>query len=149
MRAMRDPALVPETAVRAALPQDFIRGVSSSAYQSEGGKLDFNWQRRNDSHPEQDRYGTSVDFRNRYRDDVALAKKLGVNTYRIGINWARVEPKKGQINESELAYYDDLIRALKEAGIAPLITLSHFVEPGWVADQGSWGNPQTTADFVA
>ncbi len=129
-------------------PVDFIWGVSASGYQSEGGHVDSNWDRYNASTPSQDRYGTSVDFRHRYREDVMLAKDLGVNTFRIGINWARVEPRKGEIDEAELAYYDDLLLAMQEVGIAPLITLDHFVYPGWVADQGAWTRPQTVDDFV-
>lgn len=145
---LKGPDAIAVTAAQ-ALPPDFIWGVSSSAYQSEGGALDSNWSRWNDSHPEQDRYGNSVDFRHRYREDVALARQLGVSTFRVGINWARVEPEKGQIDQAELAFYDDLILALKQAGIKPLITLEHFVRPGWVSDQGGWTNPQTTTDFVA
>lgn len=130
------------------LPSDFIWGVSASGYQSEGGNVDSNWDRYNAAAPDQDRYGSSVDFRHRYREDVGLAKDLGVNTFRIGINWARVEPRKGEFDEAELAYYDDVVLAMKQAGIAPLITLDHFVYPGWVADQGAWTNPRTTEDFV-
>lgn len=132
-----------------SLPSNFIWGVSTSAFQAEGGALDSEWSRLNATDTKQDRYGNSVDFRHRYREDVALAKDLGVNTYRIGINWARVEPKEGQIDEAELAYYDDLILSLKQAGIAPLITLDHFDYPGWASDQGGWVNPKTTKDFVA
>ena len=132
-----------------SLPAGFIWGVSSSAFQSEGGVLDSDWTRHNASDKTQDRYGSSVDFRHRYREDVQLAHDLGVNTYRIGINWARVEPKRGQYDQAELAYYDDLTLAIKQAGIAPLITLDHFDIPGWVADQGGWTNPDTTKEFVA
>ena len=129
------------------LPAAFIWGVSASGYQSEGGNVDSNWDRYNAASVEMDRYGTSVDFRHRYREDIALAHDLGVNTFRIGIDWARVERKPGQFDETELAYYDDVIRAMKEAGIAPLITLDHFVYPGWVADQGAWTNAKTVDDF--
>ncbi len=144
----------PAVASAQALPAGFIWGVSSSAFQSEGGDVDSNILRLNkksvgDKDKPQDPYGSSVDFRHRYREDIALARDLGVNTYRIGINWARVEPRQGQIDEAELAYYDDLIKALKEAGIQPLITLDHFVHPGWVADQGGWSNPQTVDEFVS
>jgi beta-glucosidase len=131
------------------LPAGFIWGVSSSAFQSEGGVLDSDWSRHNATDKSQDRYGSSVDFRHRYRQDIALAHDLGVNTYRIGINWARVEPRPGQIDPVEMAYYDDVILAIRQAGIAPLITLDHFDIPGWVADQGGWTNPKTTRDFVA
>jgi beta-glucosidase len=130
------------------LPAGFIWGVSASGYQSEGGNVDSNWDRYNAGNPEQDRYGHSVDFRHRYREDVGLARDLGVNTFRIGINWARIEPRRGEFDPAELAYYDDLILWMKQAGIAPLITLDHFVYPGWVADQGAWTNARTATDFV-
>jgi beta-glucosidase len=131
------------------LPQDFLWGVSSSGFQSEGGAFDSDWMRHNAADPKQDRYGTSVDFRHRYREDVGLAADLGVNVFRIGVNWALLEPRPGQVDEAAQAYYDDLIAALLEAGLAPLITLDHFDFPGWVTDQGGWLNPKTCADFVA
>lgn len=145
---LKAPAKI-DVSPAASMPPDFIWGVSSSAFQSEGGPVNSNWGLHDDPLKPLDVYGTSVDFRHRYREDVALAKQLGVNTYRIGINWARVEPEKGKIDATEMAYYDDLILALKEAGIAPLITLDHFIYPKWVSDQGAWNNPETTTEFVA
>ena len=142
--ALKEPAKV-AVVPAASMSAGFIWGVSSSAFQSEGGPVNSNWG----LHKSQDAYGTSVDFRHRYREDVALAKQLGVNTYRIGIDWARVEPEKGKIDAKEMAYYDDLILALKQAGIAPLITLDHFIYPKWVSEQGAWTNPETTTEFVA
>lgn len=133
--------------IKSTLPADFIWGVSSSGFQSEGGELDSNWNRRHQK-PDSDPYGMSVDFRHRYREDIQLAKNLGVNTYRIGINWARVEPKQGQYDATELAYYDDVMREMKAAGIAPLITLDHFIYPGWVYEQGGWSKEKTKDDFV-
>ena len=132
----------------AAFPADFIWGVSASGYQSEGGDVDSNWDRYNKETPTQDRYGRSVDFRHRYREDIALAKSLGCNTFRIGINWARVEPKEGIWDETELAYYDDVVDAMLEAGLAPLITLDHFVYPGWMDKHGGWVNPKSVTGFV-
>jgi beta-glucosidase len=132
----------------APLPSDFIWGVSASGWQSEGGHVDSNWSRYNAETPSQDRYGSSVDFRHRYREDIALAKDLGVGMFRIGINWARVEPREGEFDEAELAYYDDVIDAMIEAGLKPLITLDHFVYPGWVDRQGAWVNPKTLHDFT-
>jgi beta-glucosidase len=135
-------------AAKCALPADFIWGVSASGWQSEGGNVDSNWDRYNAGAENQDPYGRSIDFRHRYREDIALARDLGVNTFRIGINWARVEPRDGAFDEMELAYYDDLIAALKEAGIAPMVCLDHFVYPGWIADRGAWTSPDTVTRFV-
>lgn len=129
-------------------PLAFIWGVSSSGYQSEGGFVDSNWDRYNSETPSHDRYGNSVDFRNRYRQDILLAKSLGVSTFRIGINWARVEPADGEIAIKELEYYDDVIGTMIDAGIEPLITLDHFVYPGWIDRDGGWVNPDTTTRFI-
>ena len=150
--ALRLPP-APAVAPARPLPADFLWGVSSSAFQSEGGNVDSTSLRANAASikagkPPQDPIGNSVDFRHRYREDIALARGLGINTYRISISWARVEPRRGQVDVAELAYYDDVIAALKEAGIQPLLTLDHFAYPGWVADQGGWINPRTVDDFV-
>ena len=131
------------------LPANFIWGVSASGWQSEGGNVDSNWDRYNAETPTQDRYGSSVDFRHRYREDIARAKDLGVGMFRIGINWARVQPREGVYDQTELAYYDDVVDAMLEAGLQPLITLDHFVYPGWVDRQGAWTDPKTVADFTA
>lgn len=58
-----------------SLPPSFKWGVASSAYQSEGGYTNSNWDIYN-ANPlaTQDPYGTSVDFRHRYRSDIALAQ---------------------------------------------------------------------------
>lgn len=130
------------------LPENFIWGTSSSAYQTEGGNVASNWDRYNAENPSQDRYALSVDFRHRYREDLGLAKDLGCNTHRFGINWARVEPREGEFDEGELQYYDDVIRVMLEAGLEPLLTLDHFVYPGWVDRLGGWVNPRTPELFV-
>ena len=36
----------------------------------------------------------------RYKEDVALAKRLGCNAYRLSIEWARVEPRRGEIDQA-------------------------------------------------
>ena len=67
-------------------------------------------------------------------DDVALLQALHVDSYRFSIEWARVEPTRGNFDEAALQHYDDLINALRAAGIKPLVTLHHFSNPIWIAD---------------
>ncbi|WP_132993419.1 family 1 glycosylhydrolase [Gordonia zhaorongruii] len=121
------------------MPKGFLWGVSSSGFQAEGHSPPSNWTRYIRAGKTDDAVGTSVDFRHRYREDVALAKALGVEVYRVGIEWARVEPRPGRIDQRELAYYDDLIRTIVDAGMRPMITLDHWVYPAWIADHGGWG----------
>ncbi|MFW0787467.1 family 1 glycosylhydrolase [Gordonia sp. CPCC 206044] len=130
-------------AAPATLPDGFLWGVSSSGFQSEGSSPDSNWRRYIEQGKTDDRIGSSVDFRHRYRDDIALAQRLGVKVYRVGVEWARVEPRPGVIDRTELAYYDSVIAAIVAAGMRPMITLDHWVYPGWVEDRGGWANPST------
>lgn len=67
-------------------------------------------------------------------DDVQLLEDLHLDGYRFSVEWARVEPKKGMIDEAALDHYSKLLDALIAKGIRPMITIHHFSNPVWVAD---------------
>ena len=67
-------------------------------------------------------------------DDAALVAALGVDSYRFSIEWARIEPTKGLIDEAAIAHYRAQLMALRAMGIRPLVTLHHFSNPVWVDD---------------
>lgn len=125
------------------MPDDFLWGVSSSGFQSEGSSPDSNWMRYIRAGKTDDAIGDSVDFRHRYREDIARATTMGMKVYRVGIEWSRVEPVEGRIDQTELAYYDDLVAAIVHAGMRPMLTLDHWVYPGWIADRGGWADART------
>jgi beta-glucosidase len=66
--------------------------------------------------------------------DIALLQALHVDSYRFSMEWARIEPQQGMIDEAALQHYSDLLDALKAAGIRPLVTIHHFSNPVWVDD---------------
>ena len=78
--------------------------------------------------------GDAVDGYTLALDDIALLQALHVDSYRFSIEWARVEPSRGNFDEAALQHYDDVINALVAAGIKPLVTLHHFSNPRWIAD---------------
>ena len=47
------------------------------------------------------------------------------------------------------AFYDHVIAAIKAAGMRPMITLDHWVYPGWEAAQGGWSRPGMLTDWLA
>ncbi|NDV09478.1 glycoside hydrolase family 1 protein, partial [Rhodococcus sp. IEGM 248] len=127
--------LAPATAAHAApLPDDFLWGVATSGFQSEGSSPDSNWRRYSDSGRTHDAIGTSVDFRHRYTEDITRAADLGVDVFRFGVEWARLQPAPGVWDDTELRYYDDVVHEITSRGMTPMITLDHWVYPGWVAD---------------
>jgi beta-glucosidase len=78
--------------------------------------------------------GDAVDGYTMSIADVELLKQLHVDSYRFSIEWARVEPSRGNFDEAALQHYSDLIDALRAANIKPLVTLHHFSNPLWIAD---------------
>ncbi|WP_433567140.1 family 1 glycosylhydrolase [Nocardia sp. CA-151230] len=133
----------------APLGPDFLWGVAASGFQSEGHAPDSNWTRYVAQGKTEDPYNDSVDFFTNYRADIERARQLGVKVYRIGIEWARVQPAPGVWSQEGLAFYDNVLSAMAEAGIRPMITLDHWVIPGWEVDRGGWNNPGIVEDWLA
>ena len=138
-------------------PAGFLWGTATSAHQIEGSPLADGagpsiWQRFSHT-PNLVRDGdtgdVACDHYRRYAEDVALMRSLGTNAYRFSIAWARILPNgRGAVNEAGLGFYDRLVDALLESGIAPMATLFHWDLPAALDDRGGWLNPDM-ADWFA
>lgn len=85
----------------------------------------------------------AIDFYHRYPEDIALFAEMGFTCLRISIAWARIFPQGDEVepNEAGLAFYDRLFDEMAQAGIKPLVTLSHYEMPyGLVKNYGGWAN---------
>ena len=122
-------------------PVEFLWGVSTAGFQSEGGDTASVWAKWDSQGHTKDRVGLAVDFLHRYREDIDLAANMGNNAFRISIEWSRIEPEQGVIDQDALAYYDDLINAITARGMQPVVTLIHFNYPLWLEDECGWDNP--------
>src|SRR5271167_4779667 len=102
----------------------FRWGVAGSAFQSEGDIPACNWRvyLSDGRHPGLEPYRESIDFRHRYREDIALAKGLGVDVFRFGLSWARVEPARGVVDDEGWSFYRDIVSAITDAGMEPMPT---------------------------
>jgi beta-glucosidase len=127
------------------LPANFLLGASSSAFQTEGG-LDNNWTDWElatwpDGTPHiknGDRAGRAADSWNLWPDDVAALEKLGANSYRLSLEWSRLQPNEGEWDEAAAAHYREVLKGLRAKGINPFVTLYHFALPRWFAAKGGW-----------
>jgi beta-glucosidase len=138
-------------------PEGFVWGVSTSAYQIEGGTdLDGRgpsiWDTfaaRPGAIADGKDGSRAADHRRRMPDDVALLARLGVRAYRFSVAWPRVQPDgRGAISESGLDFYRALVDALLDAGIEPYVTLYHWDLPQAVEDKGGWPIRETAARFA-
>jgi beta-glucosidase len=129
------------------MPDGFMWGVSTSAYQIEGataedGRGPSIWDTFA-AEPGHIADGTTgevaCDHYHRYAEDVALIAGLGVDAYRFSISWPRVQPDgTGPANPAGLAFYDRLVDALLERGVDPVATLFHWDLPQPLEDAGGW-----------
>jgi beta-glucosidase len=78
--------------------------------------------------------------------DLQLVAALNVDSYRFSIEWARIEPTRGTIDEAAIQHYRDELVALKAMGIRPLVTIHHFSNPVWVADPRAIDCPTGPSD---
>lgn len=150
--AVQVPVAVAEPAGGPAAPvaEGFHWGVATSGFQVEGSNPDSNWRRYSDAVAPTggaDPVNDSVDFWNRYSEDIANAAAMGVNTFRLGVEWARIEPAPGEYDDDALRHYDRIIDTIRGHGMTPMITMIHFVYPGWLADRGGMLSDEAVPAF--
>lgn len=135
------------------LPEDFLWGASTSAYQVEGASLeDGKGPSCQDvkAVPE----GTSdlkvcADEYHHYKEDIALFAEMGFKTYRFSISWSRIIPEgTGAVNPKGIAYYNNVINECLKYNIQPLVTMFHFDMPAALDKRGSWSNPESVDWFL-
>ncbi len=125
-------------------PDEFLIGVATAGYQCEGGYNIGDGPRNNwaewESRPGNERTGACARFWEMPERDLDLARGLGLNAFRMSIEWARLQPirvrrllpRAPAWDWAALDRYADIIRMARERELEPVITLHHFTHPYWV-----------------
>lgn len=130
-------------------PKNFLWGTAASAYQIEGrdtndGKGDHIWNiyEREPGHIYENQTGDiACDHIHRFKEDVAIMKKMGLKAYRFSMDWSRLLPEgTGRVNETGVKFYSDLIDELLANGVEPFITMYHWELPYELYKKGGWLN---------
>ncbi|QPZ38958.1 GH1 family beta-glucosidase [Paramicrobacterium chengjingii] len=137
-------------------PPTFMWGSATAAAQVEGagheeGKRDSVWDafaRVPGAVARGENLEVAVDHYHRYREDVAIMRDIGLDTYRFSTSWARVLPDDGDVNQQGIDFYSRLVDELLEAGILPWMTLYHWDLPQALEERGGWANRETAERFV-
>lgn len=138
-------------------PKEFIWGCAASAYQVEGawneaGKKPSIWDTFVHT-PGRIANGetgdVAVDHYHRYKADVGLMQKLGLDAYRFSTAWTRILPDgTGSVNKAGLDFYDRLVDELLKHKIEPYVCLFHWDLPQALQDKGGWVNRETAYAFA-
>ncbi|WP_181727591.1 GH1 family beta-glucosidase [Streptomyces sp. PT12] len=152
-----DPTTVSEGAGFPRFPRGFFFGAATASYQIEGahdvgGRGPSIWDTycREPGRVAEGATGdVACDHYHRYREDVALLRELGVDSYRFSVAWPRVQPTgAGPANAEGLDFYDRLVDELLAAGISPAATLYHWDLPQALEDRGGWRVRETAERFA-
>jgi|SRR5579859_662650 len=124
----------------AKAPDGFLWGAATSGHQTEGGNVNSDGWLNETVQPTvfAEPSGDACDSYHRYPEDIAIAAGLGLNCYRLGLEWARIEPEDGRFSMAALDHYARMLRACREQGLTPIVTLSHFTVPRWFAMRGGF-----------
>ena len=133
-----------------SLKKNLLLGTATAATQIEGGDENNNWARFAAEGKVEDKTSPvrACDHYNRWREDIDLMAEMGMQIYRFGIEWSRIEPRQGKFSDEVLAHYREEIEYMREKGIKPMLTLHHFTNPLWFEDMGAWENKNAPDIFL-
>ena len=142
---------------RSDFADDFLWGVSTSAYQIEGaagvdGRVPSIWDTFSAT-PGKVRDGSTgavaCDHYHRWAEDLDLARAMGLNSYRFSIAWTRIfNGVDERPNAEGLAFYSRLVDGMLARGLQPWCTLYHWDLPQYLQDRGGWENRATIDAYL-
>lgn len=135
----------------AIFPKDFVFGVANAPGQVEDRLNDIwlSWGAQGKIHawknaPQPEK---RLEFWTKPEVELDLAAKLGVDSFRLGVDWERVMPAKNQFDEKAIGRYREILKLVRGRGMKVMLTLMHHSVPKWVQNQDGWHNQETIKAF--
>jgi beta-glucosidase len=133
------------------LGKGFAIGVATAGFQVEGGyngpgQPSNNWAAWERSGRAQ-RSGAACDFWAHPEEALDRAAAIGCTTFRLSVEWARLEPEAGRFDDAALARYVEILEMCASRRLEPMITLHHFTHPGWLGEE-FWLRPGSPDLFL-
>ncbi|HLI11354.1 MAG TPA: GH1 family beta-glucosidase [Alphaproteobacteria bacterium] len=151
------PRRAAATTAAANFPAGFLWGASTSAAQIEGaasedGRGPSIWDafaRQPGKIADGGTPAVACDHYHRWREDIALMRRLGLTAYRFSISWSRVIPAgTGAANAKGWDFYDRLVDGLLATGITPMPCLFHWDLPLALHERGGWMSRDSAGWFA-
>ncbi|MDE2491758.1 MAG: glycoside hydrolase family 1 protein [Elusimicrobia bacterium] len=156
---MRSLALLALAALGAApaaaqtrFPTPFFFGLATAPGQSED-RLDdvwLDWARAGKvaAFANQAVPGERLEFWTRPQVELDLAARTGIGVYRLGVDWGRVEPRRGVFDEKAIARYRAILGMVRARRMKVMLTLMHHSVPKWLQARGGWTNDAAIGDYL-
>lgn len=119
-------------------PPEFFWGAATSSHQVEGNNQWNDWWESEQAGRLPYASGAACRHYELYEQDFDFAQRCGHNAHRFSLEWSRIEPASGKWNIEAITHYRAVVRALRQRGLEPIVTLHHFTNPAWFAQRGGW-----------
>jgi beta-glucosidase len=132
------------------MKSEFLWGAATSSHQVEGNNIHNDWWawEQKGKVESGETSGRSTDHWNLFKQDLSLARELGLNAYRFSIEWSRWENSEGVWDPSAIDWYRELIHECEKQKLKPMVTLHHFTSPLWFSEQGGFLAPDSPQKFL-
>lgn len=136
--------------MRFRIPEGMLMGVATAATQIEGGEVGSNWNDWYHRGQIKDQTDPAVanDHWEKWQEDTEIMSKMGLQLYRFSVEWARIMPEAGRIDQAVIDRYRQELLLLKEKGIRPLLTIHHFTNPMWFEKKGGFEKRENLGHFL-
>jgi beta-glucosidase len=124
-------------------PPDFLWGTATSSHQVEGNNRNndwWAWEQDNGRFPMNQKSGLACNWWEDAEADLDRAAEMGINAHRISIEWSRIEPEPSVFDNQALDRYRQILLAMHERGIEPMVALHHFSNPMWLVEKGDFSS---------
>lgn len=124
-------------------PDGFWWGTATAGHQIEGNNVHSNWWEWEKLGLTNDKTssGRACDYWNRWRDDHQMMVDLEHTSFRLGLEWSRIEPQRGTFDDDAISQYVEMLADLQSKGLKVCLTLNHWVLPQWFTETGGWLSP--------
>ena len=132
------------------LPKNLSLGCATAATQIEGGDKNNSWYEWSAQGKAKGK-ATTLRANNHwqlYEDDIKLMARMGMEYYRFGVEWSRIEPSRGVFDKNAIAHYRKELELLLRYHIRPLLTLHHFSNPLWFEKMGAFTSSESAKIFT-
>ena len=144
--------------VKYEFPKNFLWGSATSGPQCEGAfnkpnKSVFDYWYEIEPEAFFDRVGPEItsNFYHSYKEDLAMLKEIGLNSFRTSIQWTRLikDLETGEPDEDGVRFYNDMIDECIKNNLLPIINLHHFDIPVELYDKyGGWESKHVVDLYV-
>ncbi len=122
-------------------PPDFLWGTATSAHQVEGNNCNndwWAWEQEDGRILDNGHSGVACNWWENAEADIDRMAEMNTNAHRLSLEWSRIEPEPSVFDDEALSRYREILKALRQHNIEPVVCLHHFTNPMWLVEKGDF-----------